>query len=350
MLIDAEQRPAPDTSVERMTDPVGKTQDKSMDGSTVGLADSIFHEPWWLSAATNGRYEQVVVEQGGKIVGRLPYLTTRRGPFQLSRMPPFTHLLGPQIDAGVGKPQTRLTRRLSIARALIEKLPSFTHFEQQVDPTVDKGLAIADGLAFQDHGFEVAHRYTFEIDCCQDLQHLWDAMHFKTRQHIRRAEEKYTAQVVDDPEIFAKAYLRNIKALGRTNWMEFERFPALFAECRSRDCGLILAACRGDGVPVSMVYLVWSRTTMYYLLSTRHQDPADNGSINMLLWSAVKLGHERGLIFDLDGVYSRGAARFLSGFGGQIKTRLLISRSAAMFGAWQYLKGVYSKTESRHHA
>jgi hypothetical protein len=357
MHIDAERRPAPGLSVVRHAGQFGKAsfsplnmQAKTIDGCGAGIADSIFHEPWWLSAATDGRYEEVVVEQGGKVVGRLPYLPTRRGPFRLSRMPPFTHLLGPLIDAGVGKPQTRLTRRLSITRALIDKLPPFTHFEQQFDPTMDDGLAIADGLAFQDRGFEVAHRYTFEIDCRKEPQSLWDAMHFKTRQHIRRAEEKYTAQVVDDPTVFAQAYLSNIKALGKTNWIEFERFPALFAECRSRNCGQILAACGHDGVPVSMVYLVWSRTTMYYLLSTRHHDPSDNGSINMLIWSAVKYGHERGLIFDLDGVYSSGAARFLSGFGGQIKTRLMISRSGAAYGAWRYLKRINSKSESQHHA
>jgi Acetyltransferase (GNAT) domain len=315
-----------------------------------GFADSIFHEPWWLSAATNGRYEEVVVEQGGKIVGRLPFLPTQRGPFRLSRMPPFTHLLGPLVDAGVGKPQTRLNRRLSVTRALIDQLPPLTHFEQQLDPSIDDGLAIADGLAFQDRGFDVAHRYTFTIDCRQALPLLWDAMHFKTRQHIRRAEEKYTLQAMDDPDVFAQAYLRNIQAIGRTNWMQFERFPALFAECRARNCGQILAACGPGGVPVAMVYLVWSRTTMYYLLSTRHGDPSDNGSINMLLWSAVKHGHERGLVFDLDGVYSSGAARFLSGFGGQIKTRLLISRSRAVYGAWQSLKGIYSRNGSRHHA
>jgi len=326
------------------------TRAKPMKGSTEGIANSLFHEPWWLSAATDGRYEEVVVEQGGKIVGRLPYLPTQRGPFRVSRMPPFTHLLGPLIESGVGKPQTRLTRRLSITRALIDKLPPFTHFEQEFDPTMDDGLAVADGLAFQDRGFGVAQRYTFEIDCRKELQCLWDAMHFKTRQHIRRAEEKYTARAIDDPAIFAQAYLSNIKALGKTSWIEFECFPALFAECRSRNCGQILAACGQDGVPVAMVYLVWSRTTMYYLLSTRGQDPADNGSINMLLWSAVKYGHERGLIFDLDGVYSSGAARFLSGFGGQIKTRLMVSRSGAVYRAWQTLKQIHSKSESRRHA
>jgi lipid II:glycine glycyltransferase (peptidoglycan interpeptide bridge formation enzyme) len=319
-----------------------------VDACAVELPNSIFHEPWWLSAATNGLYEEVVVEQGGKIVGRLPYLPRRRGPFQVSRMPPFTHLLGPVINTGVGKPQTRLAHRLSIARALIDKLPSFTHFEQEFDPSADEGLAAADGLAFQDRGFAVAHHYTFEIDCRKELEHLWDAMHFKTRQHIRRAEKKYVTRTVDDPGAFTHAYLRNIKALGKTNILEFERFPALFAECRSRNCGEILAAFAEDGTPAAMVYLVWSRTTMYYLLSTRRVDTADSGSINMLLWSAIKHAHERGLIFDLDGVYSSGTARFLSGYGGQIKSRLSVRRSALLFGAWQGLKDRLVKHETAH--
>ena len=309
---------------------------------------SIFHEPWWLSAATSGRYEEVVVEQKGRVVGRLPYLPAQRGPFRLSRMPPFTHLLGPVIDSGDGKPQTRLTRRLSIARALIDKLPRFIHFEQQFDPSLDDGLARADGLAFQDRGFAILQRYTYQIDGRRDLDHLWNAMHFKTRQHIRRAEEKYVARTVDDPGVFTDAYLRNTQALGRTNLMDFGRFPALFAQCRARNCGEILAAFAPDGSPVSMVFLVWSDTAMYYLLSTRHPDPADNGSTSMLLWSAVKNAHQRGLTFDLDGIYSSGAARFLIGFGGQIRTRLMVRRSGPMFGAWLYLKQCCSTNETKH--
>jgi len=130
--------------------------------------------------------------------------------------------------------------------------------------------------------------------------------------------------------------------------MEFERFPAIFAECKSRNCGEILAAFAEDGSPVAMVYLVWGATTMYYLLSTRRPDPGDGGSINLLLWCAVKYAHERRLIFDLDGVYSSGAARFLSGFGGEIKSRLSVRHSGAVFGAWQYIKRRMAKYETAH--
>ena len=75
-----------------------------------------------------------------------------------------------------------------------------------------------------------------------------------------------------------------------------------------------------------MTYLAWGHGAMYYLLSTRSLR-GDYGAVSLLLWSAMKLAHKLGLVLDLDGVYSTGPAKFLSGFGGSIKTRLMIRRS-----------------------
>ena len=284
-----------------------------------------------------------MVKQGSDVIGRLPYVMVHRGPFRTIRMPKFTHLLGPVVYAGVGKPQTRLIRRLSITRSLIDQLPPNSFFLQCLDPSMDDGLAIADGLAFQDRGFSVAPQYTFEIDCRKSSKELWDAMNFKTRQHIRRAEEKYVVHNVDDAQYFTKFYQRNIEASEKVNRMDFECFPALFSESRSRKCGEILSAFAPDGSPVAMVYWVWSHTVMYYLLSTRARDKSDNGSVNFLIWYAMKQASQLGLVFDLDGVYSSGTARFLSGFGGQIKTRLTIRRSRLPYRALQFVRRRYTR-------
>jgi lipid II:glycine glycyltransferase (peptidoglycan interpeptide bridge formation enzyme) len=262
-------------------------------------------------------------------------------------MPVFTHLLGPTVNAGVGKPQTRLIRRLSIVRTLIDQLPPHSFFLQHLDPSLDDGLALADGLAFQDRGFSVAPQYTFEIDCRKSLEELWAAMHFKTRQHIRRAEEKYSVRNADNPQYFIQTYLNNIQASGKVNRVDFEYFPALYSACRDRDNGDILCACTSDGSPIAMVYLVWSKTTMYYLLSTRAADKNDNGSVNFLVWSAIKKANQLGLVFDLDGVYSSGTARFLGGFGGRIRTRLVIRRGTLPYRILRSLKRQYLQDESQ---
>jgi hypothetical protein len=306
----------------------------------------LFHQPWWLSAVTDGRYQECVVKQDSDIVGRLPYMVVRLGPFRTLRMPPFTHVLGPAVDAGAGKPQTRLLRRLSITRSLIDQLPSNSYFYQQLDPSLDDGLANADGLAFQERRFVVTSQYTFEIDCRRSLDDIWAAMHKKTRQPIRRAEEKYSVRDVDRPQCFTDFYLQNTKAWGRKNGLEFEYFPALFSECRARECGTILGAFDHDGSPIAMTYLVWGNGVMYYLLSTRSLR-GDYGAISLLLWSAMKLAHKLGLVLDLDGVYSTGTAKFLSGFGGRIKTRLMIRRSQPYFRALQSLKRHYARDENQ---
>jgi lipid II:glycine glycyltransferase (peptidoglycan interpeptide bridge formation enzyme) len=308
---------------------------------------SLFHEPWWLSAVTEGRYEESVVKQGNDIVGRLPYVRTRRGPFLTLRMPPFTHVLGPAVDAGVGKPQTRLMRRLSITRSLIDQLPPNSYFHQHLDPSLDDGFANADGLAFQERHFMVAPQYTFEVDCRQRLDDIWAAMHQKTRQPIRRAEEKYSIRILDDPQCFIDFYLKNANAWGHVNRIEFKFFSSLFSECRARECGVILGAFNHDATPVAMTYLVWGHGIMYYLLSTRSPYARDYGAVSLLLWSAMKQAHKIGFALDLDGVYSSGTARFLSSFGGRIKTRLIIRRSRMPFRALQSLKRQYFQDETQ---
>ncbi len=86
---------------------------------------------------------------------------------------------------------------------------------------------------------------------------------------------------------------------------------------------------------------------MYYLMSTRSANRDDNGSVNLLIWSAMKLAHERGLKFDLDGVYTSGTARLLSGFGGDIKTRLVAKRTRSVFRGLQCLKLRYTGNETQ---
>ena len=234
----------------------------------MNLSYSIFQEPWWLSAVTGDRYEEVTVARGNEVVGRFPFIVIQRGPFRISPLPAFTHMLGPAILPSVGKPQTQLARRISTTLDLIDQLPSFAFFKQIFDPSIDGDLAMADGLAFQSRGFLTTAQYTFQIDCRNDPASIWDGMHTTVRQHIRRAKERYSVGVVEDPDRFVHFYVRNIQKSDRENRTNFSQFSTLFSACQSRMSGLILGAFDRDGAPAAMVFLVWGHGVMYYLLST----------------------------------------------------------------------------------
>jgi hypothetical protein len=294
---------------------------------------SIFHERWWLNATTAaGELGEAAVESGGKIAGWLPFVRTRQLWFRVLAMPQFTHVLGPVVAPGSGKAQTQFMRRKSIVRALIAQLPHCGHFRQVLS------ASDADGLAFQECGFTVTPQYTFTIDCRGDLAGVWDAMHFKVRQHIRRAESRLGVATIDNPDDFVGFYEENLARLGRKNTMDFGPFPTLFSECRRRDAGELLCASRPDGTPAAMVFLIWGHGSMYYFMSMRAPEASDSGAINLLVWSALQRAHARGLVLDLDGITTIGTSRFLSGFGGEPKMRLVVRRSRAMFGAMQWAK------------
>lgn len=290
----------------------------------------MFHQHWWLAAVTQGQYGEVSVSSNDRVIGRLPYVTRKRMGFTLLGMPPFTHILGPTVDAGGGKPQTQLLRRMSIIRDLIDQLPPHDSFNQSL------GDANIDALAFQACGFQIRPQYTFEIDCRANPPDIWNAMHSKTRQHIRRAEEKLSVVSVEDPDEFVRFYRDNLREQKRSSFLPLDVFPSLFAESRIRGCGEVLSANWPNGKSAAMTFLVWDHSKMFYLLSTRARDEGDNGSVNLLLWAAINRAHARGLVFDLDGVSTSGTVRFLSGFGGQPKIRMLVQRSRSRYNMFDY--------------
>ena len=298
----------------------------------LSLRGTVFHEEWWLNASTGGRYEEVVVKAGANVVGRLPYVAHRKLGFTTLGMPPMTHILGPVVDPGEGKPQTQLVRRLSIVRELIDKLPRHDHFKQAL------GSPLPDALAFQDRGFNTHPQFNFLIDCGADLKQTWDGMHFKARQHIRRAEEKFSVTSVDDPAEFLQFYYANLTELGRRSFTRLEPFPLLLTACRDRGCGEVVCARWPDGKPAAMTFLVWDNRSMYYLLSTRAKGPGDNGSVNLLIWEAIKRANALKILFDFDGVYSSGAARFLSSFGGDINIRMFAERATHIYRVARFTK------------
>ena len=291
----------------------------------------LFHEPWWLAASSGGRFREVTAERDGEVIGRFPFVMSRRMGFRILSMPHFTHVLGPEVDEGKGKPERRLRQRITTIRELVEKLPPFDYFMQACAGSP------ADAVAFQACGFIVRLQGNFEIDCRTSLESILDNMNFKTRGHVRKAEKDYAVNVVDDPKAFVSFYLSNMERAGRSDHMVFDNFPRLFAACRERDSGEILVARTRSGEPAAMVFVVWGGGMMYYLMATRLPGSNSAGAGNLLLWAAIKRAHQRRLILDLDGVIHEGQMRFFLGFGGQISYRLIVTRGRPLYDVARYL-------------
>jgi lipid II:glycine glycyltransferase (peptidoglycan interpeptide bridge formation enzyme) len=280
----------------------------------------IFQQSWWLECATDGQWDEVTVKSAGRTVGWLPYLVTRRWGFAVSDMPLLTHTLGPVIDSGVGRPNTRLLNRFAITTELLQQLPKLAHFRQILAP------GNSEALAFQAFGCHVKCQFTFIADCA-DIEARWNSMRDKTRNLIRRSQEKNCVAAQDDPEEFLRFYAANCTARQQINRYQTPIARKLMQLCVARDQGKAwLSRDQKNGTINAGIFVVWDENCMYFLMSTRAPGTADSGAVSRLLWLAMNEAHRRGVKFDFDGVSSPGTFRFLSGFGGDVATRLVIEK------------------------
>ncbi|HEX4505420.1 MAG TPA: GNAT family N-acetyltransferase [Alphaproteobacteria bacterium] len=285
------------------------------------LIPTIFHEPWWLEKATDGQCQQVEVELGGVPVGRMPYIKFRENGLTSIGMPTLTHFLGPAIDHGPGNSTTRQLRGLSIVGDLLAALPKVSG-----GVWIKLHAGITDTIAFQEAGFRTDVQFTTEIaPDAEDV--LWSRMRDKTRNVIRRAQERFTIAEESDPDRFLAFYLDNLRQRGLKNTYHMPSVKAVLTECIRRGRGKIRVALDESGSYNSAIFTVSDRRAQYYLMSTRSHD-AGNGATSMLLWDGIKNAAENNLVFDFDGARHGADAKFFAGFGGTFRPRYWVWKSS----------------------
>jgi Acetyltransferase (GNAT) domain len=295
------------------------------------LVPTIFHEEWWLDVATGGSFEIAEVISGGRTIGRLPFSKSRRFGMKTIRMPTLTHFLGPAVDEGTGSPNTRFLKRREITRELLEKLPDASW------QYVKCHGGVTDVIAFQELGFRAFVQFTHEITPgCIEI--LWRQMLHKTRNNVRRGQDRFVVAEWTDAAAFVEFFERNLAEKGVSNELNRTICRRIVSASLERQRGRILVASDKETQKVVAAnFCVWDATASFYLLSTRSAD-SGNSAISLLLWEAIKESARKGLTFDFAGLGTRGSVSFYSGFGGCIRTRYVAVRAHPLARALNEMK------------
>jgi len=284
------------------------------------LVPTVFHEDWWLDAATAGRYSVAEVQAGNKTVGRLPYLVRSRFGLKGIWTPPVTYFLGPGIDEGDGSPNNRFLKRMEITRELIAKLPKSSWV------CIRCHAGVKDMIAFQEQRFRTYVQFTHEI-APAPTELLWQQMRNKTRNVIRRAKEQLSIDQILDPEDFIRAHKSNLAAEGESDSLDMDACRRLLNSALARKRGRIVAARNAKGEIIAANFCAWDHETSFYVLSTRSSD-AGNGATSLLIWEAIQHAVSQGLTFDFAGLGTRGSVLLYSGFGASVSPRFVALRSS----------------------
>jgi len=275
---------------------------------------TLFHEDWWLNAAARDKWDRVTVLRDGVIVASMPFVLRRRLALRFLTMPPYCRTLGPLLANIPAKPSDRLSDQVELLRSLLAKLPKHDRFEMILPP--ESGLT----LAFVACSYMVTHTFTFTWDGTPPAEVLLQNMQQGTRRKILINSDKLHAERHMDIDRFIRMsmvehgrYLRNQN--------DFETIKDIFQACAERKQGLVLSAVNKEGKDVAVSVLVWGRGVLYNWLAARHPEEAGPGANSFLVWEAMQVAREKGLIYDSDGVYAPHAAVFYSRFGLTPKVR-----------------------------
>jgi hypothetical protein len=279
-------------------------------GATLSLAGgTIFHEPWWLDAAT-ADWQQVEVRWDGKVVGWLPFAATRRYGSARIEMPPYARVLGPVLTLPSSKPVTRFANVRSVIASLIAKLPRHDTFNQVLPPGSEQGIAFAL------NGWTVEETYTFRVAPGASPDAAWDAMGQKTRNVLRTAQSRMMVEQHGDLDRYIALSRAQFRLQGRADGHRYDVLSRVFAACAERGRSTILTARNERGRDAASAALLWDDETLYFWTAARDLATAGNGAYSLVVWDALRLALERGLAFDFDGFPSPAAGLFVASFGG----------------------------------
>lgn len=301
------------------------------------LFSTIFHEPWWLDAVCPG-WEEVSVSVDGRVVARMPYMVKKVMGVVGICMPPLTHTLGPQLPMVVTADGPRLYNDRGLLNQLWEKLPPHHYFLHTCDPILDHALA-AYGL-----GYDTRLVYTQRIPVGTTKEQFFQGMRGATRRQTRIGERTLEVDRNVTIDEFCHLYAQSVRENYGVRWsrrqarQETLLRTRLYEACRAHDAACLLGTRDGKGNLCAAIMPVWDHGLMHYLQTARRRE-APPGAVHLLVWEAVKMAIDMKLTFDFDGFLRPDAVNFLSGFGGEVHKRLVITKQNPLIYLGRALTG-----------
>jgi hypothetical protein len=269
---------------------------------------SIFEEKWWYQAATDGKWQQVEYNDGRNLSATLVFATRNSRGSTIIGMPTLARVMQPVIRFGSNKPKGQVSDYVRALKGLKDLLPKFDQFKYTLPP--ESNLDIAYALA----GHAVTANYTFRTD--SSGQHdPWAAMDQKVRYNIKTGLRRMGVERHDDIHRYVALSRRFIKERAFNNITDYDAIGRIWEACHARQQGSIISCVNAEGRDIASSILLWDDRHLYYWLNCRNPELQDYSANSVLIWKAVEIAQQAGLVFDMDGYATPDAGLFLSRFG-----------------------------------
>jgi lipid II:glycine glycyltransferase (peptidoglycan interpeptide bridge formation enzyme) len=181
-------------------------------------------------------------------------------------------------------------------------------------------------LPFYWRHFSQTTRYTYVLEDLTDLETVWRNMNSDIRCDIRKAQK--VVRVVDDPGLERFLDINELTFRRQGLRLPYSRVLVrrLDAACAARAARRIFFALDKENRVHAAVYLVWTRSWAYYLMSGGDPSLRHSGANSLLVWEAIRFAATVSRGFDFEGSMIEPVERVFRRFGGSQKPYFTVSR------------------------
>lgn len=244
----------------------------------------LFSKDWWLDAVCGeNNWDVVLAEEGGKIVGALPFYFVKRLGFRLVKMPLFTQTMGIWLQY---PPEIRQYKTISfesrVIATLLNKLPPFDNFSQNFH------FNFSNWLPLYWKGFHQTTRYTQVIEGLTDLDKVYANFDSDIRRKLRKASNNLA---VTSEDTLTNFYEVNKQVFARQNLKtpyHFSHLKTLDAVCKKNKSRKTFFVEDSKGNTHSVLYLVWDDNSSYLLLCGDDLRWRSSDANALATWKAIE--------------------------------------------------------------
>lgn len=276
----------------------------------------LFMQAWWMDAVCAGK--------GWEVIAGMPCLVRERVGMRFVVMPQETQIGGrfvkvkgyglqvteEPLPTETGFPVKRghlwVTEIAEeIARELKERKLDYYYQHFPIGSPLPEEL--------EKRGFTIRKHTTYRIEDLKDLEAVRKRYTENKRRQIKKAA---TLELVDvEPERFYAFHKACLEKQGKEIAYSEAFFHSLNTACEQHEARKILGLQDASSALHAAVYLVYDKTTCYFLIPCYAPEFGNSGAGARIADEAIRFASEKGLAFDFEGSMIPGVANHYAQFG-----------------------------------
>lgn len=300
---------------------------------TTPYANNVFEQPWWLDVVARGQWHEVIVEENGEVIGRLPYVLHKKWWGDAIEMPRLTPNLGIWFKENTNNAgNLQLSNQKRIINELLSQLPKRRFFKIRI---YHKNRYV---LPFIWAGYHLKPAFTYRIEELNDCQAIYNNFHKTAKKNINSAKKKVTVRDDLSIEVLLKLLDITFLAQNRTNPMSKEFIREIVSACEKHDAGKFMAAEDSDGNIHTCAYFIYDNNACYYLFAGSDPKFKSSGSQSLIIWEGIQFAAQHSKVFDFEGSTVESIENFFRQFGGICTMYYEVRKIPLVFELFDFIK------------